>query len=97
MWSLLKKVPYHTAQLHRVAFCQFPFRSIEYNGSNKSTGMETAKTHLCALLKYFKQGVEKNHACQIQLWIFRPELKNTDCKKYSNIQRNECTPIGTDL
>ena len=39
----------------------------------------------------------KSHACQIQLWIFRPELKNTDCKKYSNIQRNECTPIGTDL
>ena len=35
--------------LHRDAFCQFLFRWIYYYGSNKSTGKETAKTHLCAL------------------------------------------------
>ena len=33
--------------LHRGAFCQFPFRCIYYYGSNKSTGKETGKTHLC--------------------------------------------------
>ena len=35
--------------MHRGAFCQFPFRWIYYYGSNKSTGKETGKTHLCAL------------------------------------------------
>ena len=34
---------------HRGAFCQFPFRWIHYYGSNKSSGKETGKTHLCAL------------------------------------------------
>ena len=33
---------------HRRAFCQFPFQWIYYYGSNKSTGKETGKTHLCA-------------------------------------------------
>ena len=33
--------------LHRGAFCQFAFRWIYYYGSNKSTGKETGKTHLC--------------------------------------------------
>ena len=37
-------------QLHRGAFCQFPFRQIYYYGSNKSTGKETEKRHLCELL-----------------------------------------------
>ena len=36
--------------LHRGAFCQFPFRWIYYYGSNKTTGKETGKTHLCALV-----------------------------------------------
>ena len=35
--------------LHRGAFCQFPFRWIYYYGSNKSTGKETGKMHLCEL------------------------------------------------
>ena len=35
--------------LHRGVFCQFPLRWIYYYGSNKSTGKETGKTHLCAL------------------------------------------------
>ena len=35
--------------LHRGAFCQFTFQWIYYYGSNKSTGKETGKTHLCAL------------------------------------------------
>ena len=34
---------------HRGVFCQFPFRWIYYYGSNKSTGKETGKTHLCAV------------------------------------------------
>ena len=34
--------------MHRGAFCKFPFRWIYYCGSNKSTGKETGKTHLCA-------------------------------------------------
>ena len=46
--------------LHRGAFCQFPFRWIYYYGSNKSTGKETGKTHLCAVVyqmwKYSAKG-----------------------------------------
>ena len=33
---------------HRGAFCQFPFRSIYYYDSNKFTGKEIEKMHLCA-------------------------------------------------
>ena len=40
---------YHRDSVHRGAFYQFPFRWIYYYGSNKSTGKETGKTHLCAL------------------------------------------------
>ena len=33
--------------VHRGAFCQFPFRWIYFYTSNKFTGKETGKTHLC--------------------------------------------------
>ena len=36
--------------VHRGAFCQFPFRWIYYYGSNKFTGKETEKMHLCAMV-----------------------------------------------
>ena len=36
--------------VHKGAFCQFLFRWVYYYGNNKSTGKETAKTHLCAVL-----------------------------------------------
>ena len=39
-----------TTALHRSAFCQFPFRWIYYCHSIKSTGKETGKMYLCALL-----------------------------------------------
>ena len=35
--------------VHRGAFCQFSFRWIYYYSSNKYTGKETGKTHLCAV------------------------------------------------
>ena len=35
------------------AFCQFPFRWIYYCGSNKSTGKQTGKMHLCTLVCFF--------------------------------------------
>ena len=35
--------------IHRGVFCQFGFRWIYYYGSNKSTGKETGKMHLCAV------------------------------------------------
>ena len=35
--------------VHRGAFCQFSFRRIYYYGSNKSTGKEIGKTHLCVV------------------------------------------------
>ena len=38
--------------LHRGAFCQFPFRRIYYYGSNKLTGKEIGKTHLCVLVRF---------------------------------------------
>ena len=36
--------------VHRGAFCQFLFRWIYYCHSSKSTGKETGKTHLCAVV-----------------------------------------------
>ena len=36
-------------KVHRGAFFQFPFRWFYSYGSNKSTGKETGKTHICAL------------------------------------------------
>ena len=38
--------------VHRGAFRQFPFRWIYLCHSGKSTGMETGKTHLCAVVVY---------------------------------------------
>ena len=38
--------------VHRGVFCQFPFRWIYYNGSNKSTGKEIGKNHLCVVYQY---------------------------------------------
>ena len=35
--------------VHRGAFCQFLFLWIYYYGSNKFTGKETGKMHLCAV------------------------------------------------
>ena len=37
--------------LHRGAVCQISFRWIYYCHRSKSTGKETGKTHLCALLR----------------------------------------------
>ena len=34
---------------HRGAFCKFPFQWIYYYGSNKSTGKETGKMHICGM------------------------------------------------
>ena len=39
--------------VHRGAFFQFLFRWIHYCHSSKSTGKETGKTHLCAVLATF--------------------------------------------
>ena len=39
--------------LHKGAFFQFLFRWIHYCHSSKSTGKETGKTHLCALVEFF--------------------------------------------
>ena len=42
--------------MHRGAFCQFPFRWIYFYGSNKFTGKETGKMHLCTMFeKYFSR------------------------------------------
>ena len=44
--------------LHRGAFCQFTFRWIHYYDSNKSTGLETGKLHLCGII-WMKFTVDK--------------------------------------
>ena len=38
--------------MHRGAFWQSSFRWIYYYGGNKSTGKETGKSHLCAMVKH---------------------------------------------
>ena len=40
---------YQIDTVHRGAFCQSSFQWIYYCGSNKSTGKETGKKHLCAV------------------------------------------------
>ena len=44
-----REIVWCSGAFHRGAFCQFPFRWIYYYGSNKSTGKEIGKMHLCAL------------------------------------------------
>ena len=51
--------------LHRGAFLQFPFRRIYYYGSNKSTGKETGKSHLCALCDIFFWHQEPQNHCNL--------------------------------
>ena len=62
----LSKIGRHFSnKVHRGAFCQFPFRLIYYYGSNKSTGKETVKSHLCALfwnLEIFGKRMKINQA-----------------------------------
>ena len=63
--------------LHRGAFCQFPFRWIYYYGSNKSTGKETDKTHLCALQRVeMVQKLKMNNDVlrDVISWILLPSL-----------------------
>ena len=51
--------------LHRGAFYQSSFRLIYYYGSNKSTGKETVKSHICALfwnLEIFGKRMKINQA-----------------------------------
>ena len=45
----------NTVPVHRGAFCQIPFWWIYYYGSTKSTGKETGKTNLCALVQFSSQ------------------------------------------
>ena len=48
--NYLQVVIYLVLVVHRGALCRFPFRWIYYWHSCKSTGKETGKTHLCALM-----------------------------------------------
>ena len=41
--------------MHKGAFYPFSFRWIHYYGSNKSTGLETGKSHLCALQDFIRK------------------------------------------
>ena len=45
-------------EVHRGAFCQFTLRCIYYYGSNKSTGKETGKMHLC-VMQYIDRILQK--------------------------------------
>ena len=74
-----------TTALHRRAFCQFPFRWIYYFHSNKSTGIETGKTHLCALWRLSQQkSTDKwvfNICCRL-LWIKSHKCHNPIFSRY---------------
>ena len=59
--------------MHRGAFCKFPFRWIYYCGSNKSTGKETGKTHLCAV-----QGFECYARIVLHLKLEKLPMQNAD-------------------
>ena len=50
MWDKFESNLPVCSTVQRGAFCQFPFRWIYYYGGNKSTGKETDKTHLCAVV-----------------------------------------------
>ena len=55
IYSMIQKDDGMITPLHKGGFCQAPFQWIYYYGSNKSTGKETGKTHLCALSKFVTQ------------------------------------------
>ena len=55
--------------LHRGAFCQFPFRWIYFYGSNKSTGKETGKTHLCAMMYWWRPRWVSDKKYQMKSYI----------------------------
>ena len=68
----------------RGAFCQFPFRWLYYYGSNWSTGKETGKTHLCAVLyllsisKWFDNefGMLKPNYLRKKIWQCKTRLQS---------------------
>ena len=77
-WKMFQKIPetdyFSNAEqdsleeitaLHRGAFCQSSFRCIYYYDSNKSTGKETGKTHLCALCSDARVGERKKVVWQL--------------------------------
>jgi hypothetical protein len=59
--AISRKVHY-IQNWHNAQWCQFPFRLIYYCGSNKSTGKESGKTHLCALVKDLSQSHQAANA-----------------------------------
>ena len=73
--------------LHRGAFCKFLFRWIYYYGSNKSTGNETGKTHLCALVR------GKGGSWPAELVIFLSYNKQSFCRKHF-LQRGYMKTFG---
>ena len=52
--------------IHRGAFCQSSFRWIYYYGNNKSTGKETSKSHLCAIVCWSKYYFDR---LKIRQWV----------------------------
>jgi hypothetical protein len=54
---LILTLVFKNVPLHGGAFCQSSFQWIYYYGSNKSTGKEIGKSHLCALraLRFFRE------------------------------------------
>ena len=74
VYSKIKEIlmiTYVNVNHQRGAFCQFIFRWVYHYGSNKYTGKETGKTHLCA--EGYLDGPLKR---RLNLWVLRPSLQN---------------------
>ena len=63
--------------LHRGAFCQFPFWLIYYCHSSKSTGKESGKMRLCAVVQSRQQALRAY--CSSIYTMIRPLFKLHFC------------------
>ena len=72
--------------VHRGAFCQFHFRWIYYYGSDKSTGKETGKRHLCGVF-----GSEYEYVVMFEIHSF------TNSIRFVWRQRTEGTKLNFEI
>ena len=78
--------------VHRCALCQCPFRWIYYYDSNKYTGKETDKMHLCAVCEMLVVSW-RTSIFQVRLFTKYESCRKRRSKKKENAWINYFTPL----
>ena len=79
--------------VHKGAFCRFPFRWINYYHSSKSTGKETGKMHLCAVVWVFWEFVTCFRTAIWDNWINWYLAGSYGKHLYGGSFKNNFTPL----